>query len=522
MKFFDSKIKIPKVKKSKFNLTHEVKLTCNMGKLVPVMLEEIMPGDNYRMHTEMMMRMAPMIAPMMHQVNVYLHSFFVPMRMAFQDGPANGEWERFIAGNQTGDTRPTPVIPVINLGADQAIIDAGLLKAGSLIDYMGAPTYEGTTPLVGGYTINRMPFIAYNKIYDEYYRDQDLQVAGEWNTGSDPTGKALITMKDRAWEKDYFTSARPFAQKGGAVGIPFSYKDVSEIYNANGTPSDVNTLVGSNGTDGSQMMVGKTAPTTGGQLGRIENLETLATINEFREANALQKFLEKLSRSGNRYIEYLKMIFTETSSDSRLQRPEYLGGGRIPVVISEVLSTYDNTGGGLPQGNQSGHGISVGSTQSWSRKFNEHGYVISILSIIPRTGYQQGLDKIWFRKDQFDFPIPDFAHLGEQAILNKEVYFDPATADAVQDNATFGYQSRYSECKFKLSKSHGDFRTNLQFYTMDRIFPARPALNKQFVMADPTTRVFAIVDPTVHHLWINMVHSISAIRPLPYHGTPTL
>ena len=269
------------------------------------------------------------------------------------------------------------------------------------------------------------------------------------------------------------------------------------------------------------LVVGKTTLVGTGTAGRIENLEALATINEFREANALQRFLEKLSRSGSRYIEYVKMIFGETSSDSRLQRPEYLGGGRAPLVISEVLSTFDNTGGGLPQGTMSGHGIAVGNTNGFTQKFNEHGYIIGLMSVLPRTGYQQGLEKHFTRFDQFDFPIPDFAHLGEQEVKNKEIY--AAYDEAVDLNdVTFGYQSRYSECKFKNSTSHGDFRTNLAFYTMDRIFASRPNLGANFVEADPTTRVFAIDDPEIDHLWCQIHHNISAVRPLPYSGTPSL
>ncbi|AXH74888.1 MAG: major capsid protein [Microviridae sp.] len=511
MKFFDEQIKIKNVKKSKFDLSHEVKLSCNMGELIPVLVEDVMPGDSYRCNTEVFARLAPMIAPLMHRVNFYIHTFAVPMRLLMP----GGEWERLIAGNQTGDNRPAPVIPQIQLGV-AANID--YCKAGKLLDYLGIPTTESSAFAPNPIEVSSLPIHAYHLIYDEYYRDQDLELAGRHKSELD----VFYNTRKRAWEKDYFTSARPFAQKGGAVTIPFEYSPISEVYNESGGPAPVNTLVGTNGADGSQMMVGKTDFQTGGTLGRIENIEALASINEFREANALQRFLEKLARSGNRYVEYIKMIFNKKSPDARLQRPEYLGGGRIPVVISEVLSTYDNTTGGLPQGNMSGHGLAVGNTSTWSKEFDEHCYVISLLSILPRTGYQQGVRKHWFRKDQLDWPIPDFAHLGEQEVKNKELYYDYTEADPNIAEQTFGYQSRYSECKFRNSTSHGDFKTSLLFYHMDRVFSSRPALNKEFVQSDPTTRIFAIVDPDVHHVWINMHHSMSAIRPLPYNGIPTL
>ncbi|WNK14043.1 MAG: major capsid protein [Microvirus sp.] len=519
MKFFDQKVKLARVKKSKFDLSHEKKLTLNMGKLVPILCQDVMPGDSFRVSTEQMMRIAPMIAPMMHRVNVYMHYFFVPNRLVWN------EWEDFITGGQPGSARP--VFPTINAGEIWNSPPQNDWHKSSLADYLGVPTYGDKTTIVNatfGQPISALPFRAYQLIWGEYFRDQDLQGGPQFKvdktSGPVPTANygEHLTLRNRCWEKDYGTSSRPQAQKGGAVSLPFSYADVSSVVDVNGNAINTDSYIGNNAGGLGGMSVGKTSPTDG-LAGRIENIEALATINEFREANALQRFLEKLSRSGNRYIEYIKMIFHETSSDSRLQRPEYLGGGRAPIVISEVLSTYDNTTGGLPQGTMSGHGIAIGNTNGFTQKFNEHGYIIGLMSVLPRTGYQQSLERHWTRKDQFDFPIPDFAHLGEQAVHNHEIYLDYV---AGLNDQTFGYQSRYSECKFKNSTSHGDFRDNLLFYTMDRIFATRPALNSIFVESDPTTRVFAITDPDIDHLWCNLHHSISAVRPLPYNGIPTL
>lgn len=519
MKFFDQKISIKNPKKSKFDLSHERKFSFNMGELIPILVQDVMPGDSFRVNTEQMMRLAPMIAPMMHRVNVYMHYFFVPNRLVWN------EWEQFITGGEVGST--APVFPTLQVGLHNGVQPEFGWETGKLPDYMGIPPYDTATAPTGSPTlVSALPFRAYQMIFNEYYRDEDLQPKRNVSTASGPVPNTVndyadhLLMAWRCWEKDYYTSARPWAQKGGSVGIPFSYKDISEVLDENGNPAPVNTLVGTHGSNPGQMMVGKTDATTGGTFGRVENIEALASINELREANALQRYLEKLARSGNRYIEYIKSIFGETSSDSRLQRPEYLGGGRAPIVISEVLSTFDNTTGGNPQGTMSGHGIAVGNTSGFTRSFNEHGYIIGLMSVIPRTGYQQGIDRHFTRFDQFDFPIPDFANLGEQEVKNKEVYVD---YNANDNEATYGYQSRYSECKFKNSTSHGDFRSNLAFWHMDRIFATRPNLNAGMVQAsDVTNRVFAITDPDYDHLWCQVHHSISAVRPLPYAGTPKL
>lgn len=522
MKFFDEMIAIRQPKKSKFDLSHEVKLSFNMGELIPVLTQEVMPGDSFRVSTQQMMRLAPMIAPMMHMVNVYMHYYFVPNRLLWSG------WEKFITGAD-----PNAVFPTIQAGKVVGVSGAkNYWKTGGLPDYMGVVPYDGddNTDAASLKTISALPFRAYLKIYNEYFRDQDLQ-NDLWIEGvSDAGGPvplseygSLLQLRNRCWEKDYYTSARPWAQKGGSVGIPFTYKDVSDVLSEAGAPISGNYQLG---LSGSAPEAGKLQyqiqDGTVQAHARIENLEALASINELREANALQRFLEKLSRSGSRYIEYIKMIFGETSSDSRLQRPEYLGGGRSPIVVSEVLTTYDNTTGGQPTGTMAGHGISVGQTAGFTRSFNEHGYIIGLMSVLPRTGYQQGFEKHWLRRQQFDFPIPDFAHLGEQEVKNSELYVDYADITPGIDDVTFGYQSRYSECKFKNSRSCGDFRTTLAFWHMDRIFATRPTLDALFVQSDPTRRVFAVEDGTQDHLWVNVHHSISAVRPLPYHGTPTL
>lgn len=235
----------------------------------------------------------------------------------------------------------------------------------------------------------------------------------------------------------------------------------------------------------------------------------------------VQKWLEKNARGGYRYIEMILKHFGVMSSDSRLQRPEFLGGKASPVVISEVLSTFQFSGdaSGQPQGNMAGHGIAASSGLGWSRKFEEHGYVISILRVLPRTCYQQGIPKQFMRFDKFDYPWPTFANLGEQEVKQSEIYADYGLPQDTPD-ATFGYQERYAECKYGFNTVHGDFRDSLAYWHEGRIFASAPALNEAFVEADPSHRIFAVEDEMVHKLYFQVYHKVDALRPLPFFGTP--
>lgn len=211
-------------------------------------------------------------------------------------------------------------------------------------------------------------------------------------------------------------------------------------------------------------------------------------------------------------------------SDARLQRPEYLGGARNPVVISEVLATVSQTATGeeAPQGNMSGHGVSVGSQNGFTRRFEEHGYVLGIMSVMPKTAYQQGLHRMWTREDKFEYFWPDFANLGEQEVLSKEIYFDPNDTTNANNDATFGYQSRYAEYKYSCDSVHGDFRDNLDFWHLGRKFTSRPTLNESFVQSDPSHRIFSVIDPTEDKLYCQVYNRVDALRPMPYFGTPKL
>lgn len=509
MSVFD-KIRVRKPKYSTFDLSYEKKLSFKMGQLIPTYLEEIVPGDNFKVRSEIMLRLAPMLAPIMHRVNVFTHYFFVPNRIIWD------EWEQFITGGPDGTANPT--VPRWTIDDSNKATAA----KGTLYDYMGMPVIDPAVN-VNPTTVGLLPFRAYQKIYNEYYRDQNLE-----NEVDITNLTAALTLRTRAWEKDYFTSALPWAQRGAEVDLPLeiNYNDQSTVVRTdNGQP-----VSGSPGDDFQGRAGGGLFQAIGGtdnQAVRIENIESLGlTINEFRTANRLQQWLERNARGGSRYIEQIFAHFGVKSSDARLQRPEYLAGGRQPITLSEVLNTTGITEGssgiqgGNVQGAMAGHGISVGSTNQFRRRFEEHGWVFGITSVLPRTAYQQGMHRKFKRYDKFDYYFPEFAQLGEQDIRNEEVYLDYAGTNADR-NATFGYTPRYSEYKYRTSEVAGDFRDNLNFWHMGRIFDNAPALNDSFVKADPTDRIFAVQDGT-DTLWCQVYHNVKATRPMPYYGTPTL
>lgn len=524
MKLFDS-IQVGRPKRNKFDLSHERKMSVDMGYLNPILCTEVLPGDSFRVNTECMVRFAPLLAPIMHRVNVWTHYFFVPNRLLWS------EWEDFITGGREGTS--APVMPNFTnaLGATNV-----LMGLGSLADYLGHFA-TSTSAAVDTMTFSALPFRAYQLIYDEYFRDQNVQVALEISLASGAiTGAELakiLTLRKRAWEKDRFTSALPWAQRGAAVGAP-----ITGSVGVGTWPTGLRTGDIRKNSDNSLASTGALSSTLGVEkVGGTEDVHhdvvgagTLSnasvTINELRRSVRLQEWLEKNARGGARYIEQILSHFGVKVPDSRLQRPEYLGGGRQPVVISEVLANstwFDNAETiTIPQGNMAGHGFSAGYTNGFKKQFVEHGYIIGLMSILPKTGYSQGVPKQLRRLDKLDFAWPEFANLGEEAILNSELYYDSQAASGVKDGV-FGYQSRYSDYKYIPSSIHGEFRSSLAFWHMDRIFNSQPVLNESFIMSDPTDRIFATQDETIlDRIYVQLFNRIDALRPLPYFGTPVL
>lgn len=509
MKPFDSR--------NVFDLTHEHKLTCRMGKCVPIMCLEALPGDTFKDTTQIVLRLSPMLAPIMHRVDVFTHFFFVPNRLIMDD------WEKFITGGFDGkDTTPVPQIV--------SPAETGW-SVGSLADYLGLPTGVPELPCLA------LPFRAYDLIWNEYYRDENLQDEIVINKGNGVDTTTSVELMSRNWEFDYFTGALPFAQRGDPVYLPLGLQAPvvgdGSAFQLGTDPQGSNMTTFSGNLSGDQQTwvdftnksaTGKTfyAPLGGSsnKTGLITDLSlaTAATVNEVRTAFQVQKCLEKNARAGVRYVEWLWSHFHENAGDARLQRPEYLGGGRSPIVISEVLQT-SATDATSPQANMAGHGISVQQTHQFKKHFSEHGYVIGIMSIMPRTAYFQGQHRMWNRETKYDWYLPVFAHLGEQAVLNQEIYAQkPGAVGFDQNKKTFGFTPRYQEYRKIPSTVHGEFRSTLDFWHLARKFDSLPALNGEFVACNASMRPFAVTDED--NCWVQVGHILKAIRPIPKYGNP--
>lgn len=524
--------------KTAFNLSHEVKLSTDIGMITPIFCQEVIPGDVFKINVETLVRFAPMIAPIMHRVNVKTEFFYVPFRLLWDD------YEDFLGGGKDGTANPP--FPTISI--------TGMIKPGSLCDYLGLPVpSHPVSDSRSEITVSILPFRAYWMIWNEYYRDQNLtdEISFEIDGGSHTIGSdsSLLQCKYRAWEKDYFTSALPWPQRlPNPVSVPVvgnapvSFVNSGETFfypSSNAPTSEIPLDVKyskyfSSGAAGTLNLTNAGTPYL-----RVDNTRQLSVnlsdaasvnVNELRRAFALQRWLELSARSGSRLTEVIYAHFGERVPDGRLQRPEFLGAIKTPVVVSEVMQTSASDKESTPQGNYAGVGTSYGNGFIFKRKFVEPGLIIGLMTVIPRSSYQQGIPKIFKKFDRFDYYWPQFAHLGEQEIKNYELYYeyDSSQPDYKTNDSVFGYTPRYAEYRFINSSVHGDFTSSLNFWHMGRIFSGRPGLNTDFItcQADRSStglnRVFAVTGTQTHHLWCQLFINCKALRPLPKYGTPGL
>lgn len=577
-----TQIKKTKVRRTALNLSHNYKMTGEQGILYPFLCLDVVPNDTFKISSEVFCRLLPMVAPMMSRVRIYTHYFFVPKRLLWT------QWKEFWTGASQSSSRKDienfvpPEYPRIAFNATDVFSEKYErgnypFSSGDLADYLGFPVFDRNDQdqrlkkSEGNIiTLDALPFRAYQLIYNEYYRDQNLtdpidipfDLSGVLNASGSVSPERikyvvdLMSLRRRAWKKDYFTSALPFAQAGPDVELPLTGVTegfdlpvsinrnlmsgmVTGVYDHTNQPLDANfglasqngNVVNPNNTTSDPDHYPKLTLTDPNDPLRTpfiltnDSLQDLtanigsATINELRRAFAAQRFLEASARGGSRYIEMLYSIFGVKSSDGRLQRPEYLGGGVQDVVVSDVLQT-SSTDQTSPQANQAGIGASLGRSGSFKRFFEEPGYIIGIMSVLPNASYQQGMPRQFMKFDRFDHYWPQFAHLGEQDIKASELYYLGGKSTDFESEPTFGYTPRYAEYKYCPDTIHGDFRDSLSFWHLGRIFGSRPQLNTTFVEATPRTDVFAVNKQHTHHFLFNVQHHIKAVRPMPRFGTP--
>lgn len=497
------------MKRAKHSLSNYKLLTCDMGELVPIGLTEVLPGDSLQQATSALIRCSPLLAPVMHPVHVRIHHWFVPHRLVWS------EWEDFITAGPNGTSLPT--FPTITLPNPTTV--------GALSDYLGIPNGLNAP------AVSALPFRGYAMIFNEHYRDQDLVTELTVNTGSGADATTSTALQNVSWEKDYFTSSRPWEQKGPTVTIPLGTQAPVKTNPTNllsGANSGLRFLTTAGGGVGANqplsidanVLTYNTTPATSGAVGGVYPSNLFAdlsgasaiTVTSLRQALALQSFEEARARYGSRYVEYLRYLGVK-SSDARLQRPEYLGGGRQTIQFSEVLATAENAGGTVKVGDMKGHGVAAMRSNRYRRFFEEHGYVFSLMSVIPKTMYVQGIARHWNRRTKEDYWQREFQHIGQQAVKNKEVYALHASPEA-----TFGYQDRYDEYRRTENTIAGEFRTTaLDYWHMGRIFASTPALNNTFVTSVPTKRNFASQSTDV--LYVMARHNIQARRFVAPTGT---
>ena len=489
------------MKRHKHSLSHYRLATFDLGQLVPVGLTEVLPGDTFDHSTSLLLRLSPLAAPVMHPLNVRVHHFFVPHRLIWEEAQeavsatVRGSFEDFItSGSDGNDTQEVPKMTAPTTG-------------NTLMDYYGVPPVTGSPPL----EVSALPLVGFNSCFNEYYADQDLV-----------TGRTALdtSIPNVAWEKDYLTSARPFAQKGPQITLPISGN--APVTGIGPGPTVGSTVTTGWNETGGVAQTGQTGWRTSSQelafgedpnnpgypniYADLSQAEAIG-INEFRRAFALQRYAEARARYGSRYTEYLRYLGIRPS-DARLDRPEYLGGGRVAMSVSEVLQTAPE--GATPArdygvADMYGHGIGSMRTNRYRRFFEEHGYVHTFVSVRPKAMYLNGVARHWLRSARDEFWQKELEHIGQQEVDLLEVYGEAGTPGTV-----FGWQDRYREYRETQSGVSGEFRNLLNYWHLGRDFTSQPALNEAFVTCNPTKRIFN--EQTQHSIWGMAQHRLVARR----------
>jgi hypothetical protein len=497
------------MKRSKHNLSNYKILSCDAGFAVPVGITEILPGDIVQHKIRGIVRSAPLQAPVMHQNDVRFHCFFVPNRIIWDD------FEDFITGGQDGENASVP--PTIEMTYTAGTPDTGNNQVGYLPDYLGVP------PKVNGRSVSALPFRAYNRILNDYFLDQDLSSPRVISKASGVDTTTDVTLARVCWEKDYFTLARPEESKGPTLVLPLGEsapvtpldQDITIRRQANAAPGGTRALIQESG----QVQI-RTLTSSGSGVG--DNLRwvnpaleadlsaaTGVDLVTLRQYFAQLRFQEARSKYGSKYVDYLA-YYGVKSSDARLQRAEYLGGGRSTVQYSEVLQTNNPSSPDQTDavGAMNGHGIAGAKAYRWRKFFEEHGFVICIMSIRPKTMYVDGIPRYWSRATKEDYYQRELEAVGQQEVLFKELQFGHATPDGV-----FGYSDRYEEYRRIENTIAGEMRDTLDYWHMARSFSGDLGpVNDAFVRCFPTDRVFAGSEDLIDQYYVMVHHSIQARR----------